>query len=83
MAEVLFSRPRSPGDAPIEIRLHVPRAWADLLDGHSMADGRHRNDLVARIIGEWVKAEAHRAMLIHRTVGGNPALSELAGERDE
>lgn len=74
-----FSRLRDPNATEVELRFAIPVEWAGLMDGYSLGNGEARNRLAKRILGEWVKKEAHRAMLIARTVGGNPTLSDLAG----
>lgn len=74
-----MSRPRNPDAQTVELRFHVPVEWACLMDGYSLGDEQARNALAKRIVSRWVKKEAHRAILIERTVGGNPGLSDLAG----
>jgi hypothetical protein len=62
-----------------ELRQFCPRDTLNVLDAVSMARNITRTELVNEILGNWAAGERHRASLIQRVAGINPAASEPVG----
>lgn len=59
-----------------ELRVELPADEVAVLDGHCQATGRDRTHVVRQILREWSDAELHRAIVICRVAGRNPAAPE-------
>lgn len=62
-----------------ELRGLVPHALAQALDAIAMAKGLDRHAYVTAILEREVKRVSHEAMVIARTLRGNPYISESHG----
>jgi hypothetical protein len=71
---------RSSGDADsVELRGLAPVALAQALDALAHADGMNRNAYVNSVLDAHVKLEAHKTMVRHRMLRGNPYLKDAEG----
>lgn len=59
-----------------EIRFEVEADELAVLDGWCQATGQDRTTVVRKILREWSEREHHKAMVICRVAGCNPASSE-------
>lgn len=62
----------------VELRGLCPSDLAQALDALAHADGMDRNTYVVSVLDRHVRAEAHKTMLRHRMLRGNPYLTECA-----
>ncbi len=63
----------------VELRGLCPADLAQALDALAHADGVDRNTYVVEVLHKHVKLEAHKTMVRHRMLRGNPYLSEEDG----
>ena len=85
MTEMLDEVPmlsRKPSDK-VELRGLAPADLAQALDALAYAEGLDRNSYVVSILDQHVKAEAHKTMVRHRMLRGNPYLPDGAGNGSE
>lgn len=76
----MFARVQARADSlTVELRGECPRHTVDMLDAVSLAEDITRTALVNRILGEWEKRERHRASVVNRVLGLNPAVSDASG----
>lgn len=76
----MFSR-KSP--EKVELRGLAPADLAQALDALAYAEGLDRNTYVVSILDLHVKSEAHKTMVRHRMLRGNPYLPDSAGSDAE
>lgn len=60
----------------IELRGLCPTELAQALDALAHADGIDRNAYVVAVLDRHVKVEAHKTMVRHRMLRGNPYLMD-------
>ena len=60
----------------VELRGLAPVDLAQALDALAHADGMDRNTYVVAVLHKHVKLEAHKTMVRHRMLQGNPYLSD-------
>ena len=60
----------------VELRGLAPVDLAQALDALAHADGQDRNTYVVAVLHKHVKLEAHKTMVRHRMLKGNPYLSD-------
>lgn len=63
----------------IELRGLCPTELAQALDALAHADGIDRNAYVVAVLDRHVKVEAHKTMVRHRMLRGNPYLTDAEG----
>lgn len=63
----------------IELRGLCPTELAQALDALAHADGIDRNAYVVAVLDRHVKVEAHKTMVRHRMLRGNPYLMDAEG----
>lgn len=68
------------GSRLTEVRVMVPVDHVAVIDAHAFANGTDRTAVVRQVISEWSKREVHRATLICRVAGVDPAASDAAGQ---
>ena len=56
-----------------ELRFEVDADDCAVLDGHCQATGEDRSTVLRRLLRDWSVREKHRAIVILRVAGGNPA----------
>jgi hypothetical protein len=66
----------------IELRGLCPTELAQALDALAHADGMDRNTYVVSVLHKHVKSEAHKTMVRHRMLRGNPYLSDASGGQE-
>ena len=60
----------------VELRGLCPSDLAHALDALAHADGLDRNTYVVAVLDRHVRAEAHKTMVRHRMLRGNPYLKD-------
>ena len=63
----------------VELRGLAPVDLAQALDALAHADGMDRNTYVVAVLHKHVKLEAHKTMVRHRMLKGNPYLERTDG----
>ncbi|MGH2335424.1 hypothetical protein ACQ1ZS_15135, partial [Enterococcus faecalis] len=71
----LFCRSTTP-PKNVELRGLCPADLAQALDALAFAEGMNRNDYIVAFLDKHVKVEAHKTMVRHRMLRGNPYLPE-------
>lgn len=67
----------------VELRGLCATELAQALDALAHADGMDRNTYVVAVLDKHVKVEAHKTMVRHRMLRGNPYLMEADGGAGE
>ena len=67
----------------VELRGLCPADLAQALDALAHADGVDRNNYVNSVLEKHVHQEAHKTMVRHRMLRGNPYLPDGAGNGSE
>ncbi len=62
-----------------ELRGLCPTELAQALDAIAMSEGMDRNTYVIKVLEAEVKKVAHKQILLHRMLKGNPYLTEQEG----
>lgn len=60
----------------VELRGLCPTDLAQALDALAHAEGMDRNTYVVAVLDKHVKVEAHKTMVRHRMLRGNPYLAD-------
>ena len=66
-----------------ELRGLAPIHLAQALDAIAMSRGMDRNTYVVQVLEAEVKRVAHEAIVLHRTLQGNPYLTQNTGRTAE
>ena len=67
----------------VELRGLRPTELAQALDALAHADRMDRNAYVVQVLEAHVKVEAHKTMVRHRMLRGNPYFTDAEGGRAE
>ena len=73
----LFSRPADPDRQFVELRTLVPIEVIAYIDAAaSLANKRHRGEMIVDILTEWARRREHAVNVYQRTTRGNPPLPD-------
>lgn len=75
----MFSRPRNPEAASVELRGDCPRLTVEVLDAVANARRINRTELVNQILGDWARQQLVEASLVQRVTRGNPEAADFFG----
>lgn len=70
-------------DGMVELRQHIERKYADVIDGVAIARRLHRSDVVREIVREWVEKTVHEANVVVRMAEGKGIGTETERKASE